>query len=36
MKNLISYPRLLSQIGDLLYNLIDRDSYDIICGVLVD
>tara|TARA_B100001093_G_scaffold143766_1_gene136329 strand:- start:765 stop:1886 length:1122 start_codon:yes stop_codon:yes gene_type:complete len=33
MKNLVSYPKLLSKIGDRIYNMIDRDSYDIICGV---
>ena len=32
MKNLISYPRLLSRIGDELFKLIDKNC-NIICGV---
>ena len=32
MKNLISHPKLLSQVGDLMYELI-RDRCDVICGV---
>jgi uridine monophosphate synthetase len=31
MKNIISNPRLLKQIGDELYNLLD--DFDIICGI---
>ena len=32
MKNLISHPKLLAQIGDLMYESI-RDRCDVICGV---
>ena len=32
MKNLISYPKLLAEIGDLMYELI-KDRCDVICGV---
>ena len=32
IKNLISYPSLLSKIGDEIYKLIDKDC-DLICGV---
>ena len=32
MKNLISYPKLLSEIGDLMYEII-KDRCDVICGV---
>lgn len=31
IKNLISYPSLLSKIGDLIYNSLD--TFDIICGI---
>ena len=31
MKNIISNPSLLKQIGDKLYNLLD--DFDIICGI---
>lgn len=33
MKNLISYPKLLSKVGDQLYKLMDMGYNDIICGV---
>ena len=31
MKNIISYPKLLSKIGDLIYEQLDN--FDIICGI---
>ena len=33
MKHLISYPSLLSEVGDELYKLIDTNNCDLICGV---
>ena len=33
MKKLISYPQLLSRIGDAIYELIDKDNCDLLCGV---
>ena len=33
MKNLISYPKLLSKIGDIIYNKYIKDKCDIICGI---
>ena len=32
MRGLISYPKLLKQIGDSMYNLIQNDC-DLLCGV---
>ena len=33
MKNLVSYPSLLKQIGDEIYHKIDKSQCDLICGV---
>lgn len=33
MKRLISYPKLLSKIGDAIYELIDKKNCDLLCGV---
>ena len=33
MKKLISYPELLKKIGDAVYEMIDKDNCDLLCGV---
>jgi len=33
MKNLISYPSLLKEIGDEIYNIIMKEEVNLICGV---
>lgn len=33
MKNIISSPSLLSKIGDMMIKQINKDNYDVICGI---
>tara|TARA_B100000242_G_C43042732_1_gene486553 strand:+ start:1075 stop:2202 length:1128 start_codon:yes stop_codon:yes gene_type:complete len=33
MKNIVSYPNIVRNIGDLMYQIINKEECDIICGV---
>ena len=33
MKNIVSYPNIVKNIGDLMYEIINKQECDIICGV---
>ena len=33
MKNIVSYPNIVKNIGDLMYQIINKEECDIICGV---